>query len=164
MWLKKFHVKQNCLQNTNNKPIQEMNSESKPQDFSLQAMQRLPTLMMPRNTSKQMNISGLVCLKKLEPVERLENKHKAIKHNKKTRRIWGANTCKIIQNDQNQLLPKRRKQPSNQLSAPELNISDFGGMNSSFTSLGPFSNAMVMAPPTQNIVPSILAMLLKLRI
>lgn len=42
-----------------------------------------------------MNMSGLVCLKKLEPVERLKSKHKAIKRNNKNNKNLGS---KYLQN------------------------------------------------------------------
>lgn len=72
------------------------------------------------------------------------------------------NTCKISQSDQQQLLPKRNRQPTNQLSLPKLNA-DSIGVNSEFSSLAPLISAIIMAPPTQIAVPATFEMLLKLR-
>lgn len=74
-------------------------------------------------------------------------------------------TCRISQKDQQQALAKRKMQPSNQVRpAEEAKIDlETKGCDSAFNNLGPLSNAMEMAPLTQKHVPTILAMLLKLR-
>jgi hypothetical protein len=76
--------------------------------------------------------------------------------------ILEVNTCKISHKDQQKQLPKRRRQPRNQLSPPEPKTAFAGNINSALSSFGPLSNAMDTAPPTHKIVPAIFAILLKL--
>lgn len=70
-------------------------------------------------------------------------------------------TCIIIQKDQQKQQMKRNRQPSSKFSPPVLN-SDFDDKSSVFSSFGPLTSAMQIAPPTEKSVPIILAILLKL--
>jgi len=73
----------------------------------------------------------------------------------------------MSQIDHPTVLPKRNKHPSNQLFSSLLEIVamiDFEGIFSAFKSFGPFNNAMDTAPQTHIIVPTILAIVLILRI
>lgn len=72
----------------------------------------------------------------------------------------------ISQNDQQQLLPNRHKQPKSQrLSfSVEVNNMEFDEGKFAFRSLGPLMSAIAAALVTHKNVPSIFAMVLKLRI
>jgi hypothetical protein len=69
----------------------------------------------------------------------------------------------IIQHDQKTLLAKSNRQPKIQVSSPLAVRCLESGKNSMCSNLFPLRNAIVKAPPTQQIVPNILAAFLKLR-
>jgi len=139
-------------------------------------------VMLPWNTSMLKVINNLDDLHKLEPEEEEEYIRGVRLHDywricvcTHTRDIYVMlidinskliNTCKMSQSDQATLLPKRYTHPSNQLSSlPEVTaMIDFvGSMFSAFSSFGPFNNAIDNAPQTHINVPTILAIVLKLR-
>ena len=72
------------------------------------------------------------------------------------------NTCIIIPNDQLQQQRKRSRQPSGKFSDPPIEVY-FDDNVYACNSVGPFTNAMRIAPPIQMTVPIILAMPLQLR-
>lgn len=75
-------------------------------------------------------------------------------------------TCIISQNDQQQQLTKTHKQPKSQTSLlPPLEYNrEFDKGSCAFRSLGPLMSVIAEAPVTHTTVPSIFAMVLKLRI
>ena len=60
VWAFSDDLKLDCLQHTNNKLVPEMNAKSRHQRFSLQKMQQLPILLMPRTIhTKELVRKGL---------------------------------------------------------------------------------------------------------